>query len=217
MRLSRSNYYMHGDTIIEVMFAVTVFAMIAVGCITIMNQGIATTQRALEVTLVRQQIDSQAEAIRYIHTAYVTTYHKGATVPTGPAAEWLKMKDKLSASGKGASVLSNFGETTATECPATAPGEKPFIINAHTATIWSAVPTMSPPTGGSLPAYSQVIYKAAPDTDIDQAYGIWIEAIPSDSSTQTGFIDFHIRACWSGSGSSVPVTLGTIVRLYDPR
>jgi type II secretory pathway pseudopilin PulG len=63
-----------GDTIIEVLFAVTVFAMVAVGAMTIMNQGTATAQRSLEVTLVRQQIDAQAEAIRYIHQAYVSAY-----------------------------------------------------------------------------------------------------------------------------------------------
>ena len=49
------------------------------------------------------------------------------------------------------------------------------------------------------------------------AEGIWIEAIKSSSSTQNNYYDFHIRACWKATGSNVNTTLGTIVRLYDPR
>ena len=52
-------------------FAVTVFSLAAVGGITIMNQGTATAQRSLEIGLVREQIDSQADALRYIHSAYI--------------------------------------------------------------------------------------------------------------------------------------------------
>ena len=56
-----------GDTIVEVVFAVTIFSMVAVGAISIMNKGVAIAQQSLEITLVRQQIDSQAEMLRYIH------------------------------------------------------------------------------------------------------------------------------------------------------
>ena len=47
-----------GDTIIEVMFAFVLFSMVIVGAFMIMNQGMALAQRSLEVTQVRQQIDS---------------------------------------------------------------------------------------------------------------------------------------------------------------
>ena len=56
-----------GDTIVEVIFAVALFSMVAVGAITLMNKGVRIAQQSLEVTLVRQQIDSQAEMLRYIH------------------------------------------------------------------------------------------------------------------------------------------------------
>lgn len=201
-----------GDTIIEVMFAVAVFAMVAVGCLSIMNQGVATAQRSLEVTLVRQQMDAQAEALRYIHQAYVASYDKNTT-PTGTAAQWVKMTSLTS--GKGASAPSPFGQVNGNLCPSVTPGQKPFILNTHTATVWASTPTMEPPAGQSLPPFSQVIYNS--DSSIAAAYGIWIEAIPSAAGTATGFVDFHIRACWDSPGSNAPVTLGTIVRLYEPR
>jgi hypothetical protein len=178
-----------------------------------MNQGTATAQRALEITLVRQQIDAQAEAIRYIHQAYVTAYQKGGAEPTDTAGEWKKMTDKIS--GKGANGASAFGVTAGSTCPTTTPGEKPFILNARTATVWSTVPAMSSPAGGSLPPFSQVRYND--DSSISSTYGLWVEAVPSPATDGPGFVDFHIRACWSAAGSSVPATLGTIVRLYEPR
>jgi type II secretory pathway pseudopilin PulG len=205
--------FQRGDTIIEVLFAVTVFAMVAVGSLSIMNQGTATAQRALEITLVRAQIDAQAEAIRYIHQAYVTGFQKDGLPPAGTAVQWVNMSNK--ATGKGANGASEFGQTVGDNCPTSVPGEKPFILNARTATIAANTPAMSPPAGGSLPPFAQVIYNN--DSSINQAYGIWIEAVPSTNADGPGFVDFHIRACWNGPGSSAPMTLGTIVRLYEPR
>jgi type II secretory pathway pseudopilin PulG len=211
MRLKRANE--SGDTIIEVLFAVAVFAMVAVGSLAIMNQGTATAQRSLEITLVRQQLDAQAEAIRYVHQAYIASYQGSGSSPTGTAAEWIKMTNK--ATGKGADSASDFGLTNGTTCPDRAPGQRPFILDARTATVWGSTPDMSPPDGASLPPFSQVIYND--DSSVSRAYGLWVEAVPSTNSTGPGFVDFHIRACWDAPGGSAPMTLGTIVRLYEPR
>jgi type II secretory pathway pseudopilin PulG len=210
MRLVRQNE--NGDTIIEVLFAVAVFAMVAVGSLSIMNQGTATAQRSLEITLVRQQVDAQAEAIRYIHQAYVAAYQKGGIAPTGIAAEWTKMTSKTT--GKGANGASEFGDSGDT-CPATTPGERPFILNARTATLWGTTPSMSAPPGSSLPPFAQVAYNT--DSSIQNAFGIWVEAVPSTNPDGPGFVDFHIRACWQAAGGSAASTIGTIVRLYEPR
>ena len=61
----------HGDTLIEVMFSVTVFALVIVVSINLMNGGINTAQKTLEVTMTRNEIDAQAEAIRFIHNSYL--------------------------------------------------------------------------------------------------------------------------------------------------
>ncbi len=203
-----------GDTIVEVLFAVAVFAMVAVGSLSIMNQGTATAQRSLEITLVRQQIDAQAEAIRYIHQSYVTAFQKeGGGTLTGAAAEWEKMTSKTT--GKGADGASAFGGVASATCPVNVPGQHPFLLNARTASIWNGIPAMSAPAGVSLPPFAQIIYNT--DNSINRAYGIWVEAVPSVQNGSSGFVDFHIRACWNGPGDSAPMTLGTIVRLYEPR
>lgn len=193
-----------GDTIIEVLFAVAVFAMVAVGAMAIMNQGTGMAQRSLEVTLVRQQIDAQAEAIRYIHQAYVASY---PATPTGIAAEWTKMK------AKGVAQASQFGQISGSSCPSTLPANA-YILNAREAEVSTVAPAMDPPPGISAPPFAQVQYTGNVFT---RSYGIWVESVPANPSNGTAFIDFHIRACWQSAGSDAPVTLGTIVRLYEPR
>lgn len=199
-----------GDTIIEVLFAVAVFAMVAVGAMAIMNQGTAIAQRSLEITQVRQQIDAQIEALRYIHQAYVASYQKGGT-PTGTAAQWAEITTDYGAAGP-----SDFSQlANNSTCPTNVPGEQPFVLNARRAQISNVVPSMTPSTGASLPPFAYVSYNN--DSSVRRVYGIWIEAIPSGNTNGPGFVDFHIRACWDSPGSSVPTTMGTIVRLYEPK
>jgi type II secretory pathway pseudopilin PulG len=198
-----------GDTLIEVMFAFAIFALVAVGSLTIMNQGVSAAQRSLEITLVRAQMDAQAEAIRYIHRVYVAAYQKDTVIPAGSVAdEWVKMTKV-----NGVDFASPFGQTAGVVCPDTMPSGA-FILNARTARVQTVAPAASAPDGESLPPFAQVIYND--DSSVSAAYGIWIEAVPSDPTDGTAFVDFHIRSCWSGAGSSTPMTLGTIVRLYEP-
>lgn len=70
-----------GDTLIEVMFAVAIFGLVAIGTISLMNKGLATTQNSLEVTMARQEIDAQAEALRFLHSAYLSEPKKSDVTP----------------------------------------------------------------------------------------------------------------------------------------
>ena len=202
-----------GDTIIEVMFAVAVFAMVAVGSLSIMNQGTAAAQRSLEVTLVRQQMQAQAEALRYIHAAYVASYQPGGQPVAGAAGEWTTIKSNYVVS-----KASEFGRVNGALCSELDPTTtKPFILNARTARVVSGVVKMQPPADQSLPPFAQVLYTTPESKDIVAAYGMWVEAVhvvPVDGKIP--YVDFHIRACWNSPGVDRPLTLGTIVRLYDP-
>lgn len=54
------------------MFAVAIFGLAAIGTISLMNKGLASTQNSLETTMARQEIDAQAEALRFLHNAYMS-------------------------------------------------------------------------------------------------------------------------------------------------
>lgn len=60
-----------GDTLIEVLLAVGIFSMIAISVVAVMSGGTSSAQTALETTLAREEIDAQAEALRYIHSSYI--------------------------------------------------------------------------------------------------------------------------------------------------
>lgn len=192
-----------GDTIIEVLFAVAIFSMIAVGSLMIMNQGTQTAQRSLEITLVRQEMDAQAETLRFLHQSYVASYQQGVTPAAGtPAYEWTRV------ASRSVSAASAYGANGATTCPGM-PASR-FALNTHTAQISTIQPA---PAVGS---FAQLRYSSP--TALSSVQGIWVEAVASPVVPgRAGFIDFHIRTCWESPGSASVMTLGTIVRLYEPR
>ncbi|MBI3889871.1 type II secretion system protein [Candidatus Saccharibacteria bacterium] len=182
-----------GDTIIEVLFAIAVFSLIAVGGLSIMNQGTALAQRALEINLVRQQIDTQSEAIRYINQSYVADFGKNGT----PTQLWNQV-----AVNNAVSSAADF-DAIVVDGRCVLPAKAFAIDTTKMATNPLLSPTATPAT------YSKIRY----DAPLPRAEGIWVQAVKRSG---TGFYDFHIRACWDSPGRSSPMTLGTIVRLYEP-
>lgn len=61
-----------GDTLVEVMFAVGIFSMVVISSVTVMNGGTKSIQQDLEITMTRNEIDAQAEALRFIQSSYVS-------------------------------------------------------------------------------------------------------------------------------------------------
>jgi len=209
-----------GDTLIEVLFAVSVFSFVVVGSLAIMNQGTAASQRSVEITLVRQQIDAQAETLRFMHDSYVAVYQPNITfnttdrdasgnLVTSPAEEWHLLRQHITAANLSVDDYDN------SSCPTTPlPGS--FAVDPRNVLFVSS-PSLLQTAGTS---FGQAAYNT--NGTLAGIRGMWIRAISSpDSSdqgeTNTGYVDFHIRACWDSSGLSLPMTLGTIVRLYEPR
>lgn len=207
--------YQHGDTLIEVLMAFGVFSLVAVGAIAVMNQGSYLASRTLESAVVRQAMNDQAEAIRFLHYAYIAQYQPGQTYDSNevsPANEWLKIKTVANKITKATDIADI---AAAGKCRALPNGALPngaFVmdtLNAKTITETARMKEAS--------TYSQLVYEGDNLSSFKEADGIWIEAISSTGSAALGYIDFHIYACWMGQGQSVPITLGTIVRLYEPR
>lgn len=186
-----------GDTIVELVIAFAIFSLAAVASIAILNSGVATTQRNLEITLVRQQVDAQAEMLRYIHDSQ--------------HARW---NDLISV----ASIVANPApiNTDAATCPD--PGEKSFYIRPlENAGDRSATNFVRQEAAGAAYAHPRTYAKIHYDeSDISKrtSEGIWIQAAEAQTSGGVRAYDFYIHACWDSVGSKVPMTYGTIVRLY---
>lgn len=209
-----------GDTLIEVLFAVSVFSFVVVGALAIMNQGTAASQRSVEITLVRQQIDAQAETLRFMHDSYVAAYQSGITfdtddrdtagnLVTSPAEEWYMLRQFVETADLKSDDYDNLS------CPAT-PLTGSFAVDPKNVRYISSAQSLKIADG----TFAQTTYN--PDGTLNGVNGMWIRAISSTTSTDqgednAGYVDFHIRACWDSSGLAIPMTLGTIVRLYEPR
>ncbi len=203
MQLTRG--HSRGDTLIEVLFAISVFSMVVVSAVAIMNKGMEAAQRTLSITVTRQLIDTQAQILRMAHDSYIAQYPSAGY--TGLAATYNTIE---SATYSSANPGSDFiGSTT---CPANVKRgtTSSFVLNPTNPTQLITVDTNLNPSG----------YPLISDTPSISVQGIWIEAVRKNANTTDtpiGYIDFHINACWPGPGSDVPLTLGTIVRLYEPK
>ena len=60
-----------GDTLVEVAFAIGVFSLVSITVVSVISASTSATQAALETTLTREDIDGQAEALRFIHDSYI--------------------------------------------------------------------------------------------------------------------------------------------------
>lgn len=221
--LVKKGSYFNGDTMIEVLFAVSIFSLLAVCCLSIMNQGTSTAQRSLEITLVRQEIDSQAEILRYLNEAYASSYQSGTSYSEyfdsageidKPAGQWAYMMKNLD-DNYSKSSASDFASLKDGRCPDLPPGS--FIMN--TRKIQYINPESTSNIFKDAVTFSQVRYNEI-NNNVYESQGIWVEAIHktfTDEQKNSGYVDFHIRACWEDPSQEIPMTLGTIVRLYEPR
>ena len=65
--------FRHGDTLIEVALAIGIFSMVAIAVVAVVSGSMSSAQSALELTITREEIDAQAEALRFIQTSYIAS------------------------------------------------------------------------------------------------------------------------------------------------
>jgi len=71
MSLKRSSMK-RGDTIIEVSLAFAIFSLVAIISVSMMNMGLSASERSLELATARNELNAQAEALRFIHSSYIS-------------------------------------------------------------------------------------------------------------------------------------------------
>lgn len=184
-----------GDTLVEVLLGVTIFSLVAVVALETMNRGMAIAQYSLETTLVRQQVDAQAEMIRYAHDMKNDT--------------WKKLVDNNSVSVS--AVNSNEGNLGVEKCPDDF-STKEFAL-AATPSLASKISILN-----NHGDYKAAETYARVDSDTKKTYGISVRLVKPSTTTgsrDSNKYDAYIKACWMPVGSKMPATIGTIVRLYD--
>ena len=133
--------YKKGDTLIEVTLAIGIFSMIAIAIVAVMSNGNSSAQSALETTLAREAIDSQAEALRFIHSAYVASKPTDKDGTGNYALLWKTITDHandLSRSSVDKTTLLNYAPATCSSLYPKKPeddsiitDQKAFVIDPH--------------------------------------------------------------------------------------
>lgn len=71
MCYNNSMRFKKGDTLIEAALAIGIFSMVAVAVVSVVSASTSDAQSSLEATVTREQIDIQAEALRFLQTSYL--------------------------------------------------------------------------------------------------------------------------------------------------
>ena len=191
-----SRNYQQGDTLIEVVLAFGIFTLAAMTTMSLINSGLATTQRSLEITLVRQQIDAQGEMLRYLRDTNNSTW-------TALISNLVNTPLSLQASCQEASTLASASAFYVRPTVNDDPSDTTFTRQAISSSTFLSQPE----------TYAKIDYSSG----AAQSQGIWIQAAfaQQKSGSTVKAYDFYIHACWQSVGVSTPMTLGTIVRIYE--
>ena len=218
-----------GDTLVEVLFAVAVFSLVAISVISVMNAGINNAQSALEITMARSEIDAQAEALRYIHGAY--TASKSVSGENGEDAEkygemWKQITELANELGTDEELNQSLVNYSVQKCEDLynesllgniKTQQNAFVVDTDNMKIYKA-------SDGNVfydaGIYPRLLYATPAGSlvgsqsgDLARAEGIYVVGVKDASEIN---YDFYIRTCWYSPGSSVPSTISTVIRLYNP-
>jgi Tfp pilus assembly protein PilE len=216
-----------GDTIVEVMFAVAIFGVVAMVAIQMMNRGTTIAQTAIEAQQARNEMDAQAAAIKFIHDSFLSERE------VAPAnREYQDLWDALVSNARPSTGVPPYDANSTDNCSATMNTADAFVVNTRALQprgnvnqiVWKASAH-----GGffAVPqTYPRIVYIAnnpnladSSVTSIHSVEGLQVFAVRS-ATTRNGqpeYFDFHIRACWRAAGQRVDSHLSTVTRALNPR
>ena len=213
-----------GDTLIEVTLAVGIFSMIAIAVASLMNNGTTDAQLALETTLTREEIDAQADALRFVHSAYASNKESSSQPLT---ALWNEITKN--AITEPTDAITQYAPTTCDEAMPDAVKDKAFVLNTRNLNqgknAYKKLENFTPAS-----TYPHLIFEGDDKnllgdlgkTTLISAEGLYVIAVKDKNTTtmvgkenQSAYYDFYIRSCWYGVGDKTPSTISTVIRLHD--
>lgn len=221
-----------GDTLVEVTIAIGIFSLVAVAIVAVVSGSMSGSQAALENTVAREEIDAQAEALRFIQ--------KNAMTDIGQSGEGSEVWNEIVKNHTiSTDHSSNPYKYDINQCSSlyngTLSSQKAFVINTRMLSTGDASKIVQSynSTFKTASTYPRIIYSddnSLIDQDsantISAVEGIFIIAVKDDKDTKivdggtvknkSAYYDFYIRTCWYAAGSNAPTTISTVVRLYNP-
>lgn len=127
-----------GDTLIEVALAIGIFSLVAITVVSVVSASLTGAQSALETTVTREELDAQAEALRFIHDSYVSGSQSKKVTENIYGDLWRALTKRAVTEGDPNAVLDYNPETCANTYDGNTgllnsaiTGANPFIINTR--------------------------------------------------------------------------------------
>ncbi len=224
MRLKNSKC---GDTFVEVCFALAIFSFLAVLAISSMNRNLSTVQSTLEYEVSRSEVDSQTEAIRYLHEAYVGGRNAGSNDALISAWEIIT---NYALTQEQAKTLSNSWPPNSCADVYNSPYKNNMMI-VNTRKIDGKYGSDIVTTGNKSGIFKEatvvprLVYNNqnenglstnTSNTDLTSAEGIWFYIVEGGNSDKDAFYDVYVQSCWNTVDNAKPRVTDTVFRLYDP-
>ncbi len=237
-----------GDTLIEVTLAVGIFSMVAVSVVTVLGNDTSDAQTALETTLAREEINTQAEALRFIQSSYISGKDNVDEISQNYSDLWKEITGKAvnAEDDLDDKAIARYVNFSPSSCAELYSGDneqisKGFVINPRALsngieTYENIKESVVSNSEASKPLSQTITYPRLlfnSDTSstlinsdigrqVQKAEGIYVIAVKDANTTtingedKSAFYDFYIRTCWYATNGDQPLTVSTVVRLYDP-
>lgn len=123
-----------GDTLIEVALAIGIFSLVAITVVSVVSASTGSAQSSLELTITREELDAQAEALRFIHESYVSGSQSKDTTENAYAEVWKAITDRAVPESSATNIAFNPATCSSLYNPngflrEGDVGKNPFIIN----------------------------------------------------------------------------------------
>lgn len=191
MHVANSTTRQRGDTLVEVLVAITVFGVVIVGAFSLMNRGVSQMYDSMEKSEVRLLLNRQIETLTYARDQYFLVQSgtaPGSVYDQAAQSLWLQVKNRTP-----------IAAIPSLDSCGSAP-QNAFWVTTDANGLLSFQTTITAVTSESFPSPGK---------------GIWMQKIDSAAGAQVPYKDFYIRACWRQNSSPKTQTLSTVVRLYD--
>ena len=192
-----------GDTLIEVLIAITVLGTIVAGCMAVMNRSLVSILNSAERTASRSDINTQTDLLNYVYRSDKTT--------------WNKIMDIAYAGAADGSAPNNVKDVCTLNAGSRSSGTK-------RAGSFYLQPTLDAEGGISSVALVENLNADTHGMNKTQravtGQGLWVDAIhyPQSTTNQRSYVDFYIKACWTPLGGLSHDTNSrsvTTVRIYN--
>ncbi|MCL2280988.1 prepilin-type N-terminal cleavage/methylation domain-containing protein [Candidatus Saccharibacteria bacterium] len=198
------NKHQRGDTLVEVLIAITVLGIIVGGVMATMNRSMISILNSAERTATRADINTQTDLLNYVYRndktnwAMIMNLAYDGNVVDGSAPTEATNRCQLNPGGDASSAV---------------PGSFYLEPNIEIDNSVSGITVID-----------NLIEEINGTNRIQRAVtgqGVWIDAVyyKQDMKTnQQPYIDFYIKACWTPLGSTaanVDSQSTTVVRIYD--